>query len=641
MPINLDRLPFDILFNIAGNLEFEDVISLCHTCQQLNLLLAESSLCWKIVRDHAPHSKEAHLAQDGHITYGDAVKSIYSRRHAFSRALPFSARPLGTGNDFTYRQGVLCILNGRNIQVSDIHNSKEPINLDIFSIVKTHGQTPSAESQMSLLYYSDNLLAIHYERKGRNNGRIWLVNTEPSIPEEARLKWSTTLTSSHKLFARHTSSFLYYGTYTGMSDNTGRHEWEIRGANLPPGVNVDSPTLKPLQLEEFFGTDIGSTVAFEIHDDFFYAISNQTTFDVEEIDWTSYYHVIRFPIATPVKDAMQIKNNVYRRQHREGPIHDSWTDLSIQIDEKSNKPMIVEARREWQNGSSRQLRTFYMSEIDFDSNLLGSDDQGNRNNGNEQPNLPEDDIYVHLLESHDRPNYMKEVPREAWQVHPEFGQGCTNTRTFILSRTKFRGYNYSANAFVDLVEDDKCCSTSNTPCVRLRVGARQLAPFMKLTGPAEPIRSLKGKEKEIERDDKDLKHGTRYRHSEIVMWPPSSSSTTCTCTTRLHHILNPVFEGGSSARTITGAMDDRSLVYMVKSGRSYGYGGDDGDSVGNLVLVSFDRDIKASATSTPGSSKDAEDMDVEEDVDKGKSAIPSEWRWEPGLHRRCQQQTCA
>lgn len=49
MTISLDRLPFDILFNITGGLRFDDIINLSLTCRQLNLLLNESTLCRRTI----------------------------------------------------------------------------------------------------------------------------------------------------------------------------------------------------------------------------------------------------------------------------------------------------------------------------------------------------------------------------------------------------------------------------------------------------------------------------------------------------------------------------------------------------------------------------------------------------------------
>ncbi|KAH7108767.1 hypothetical protein B0J11DRAFT_586809 [Dendryphion nanum] len=635
MPTSLDRLPFDVLFNISEYLEFDEIIQLCQTCRQLNLLLAESSLCWKMIRDHAPHSKEARLARNGHLTFAQAAKNLYSRRHAFSRAMPFSARSLGRAHAFIYHQGVLCVLNGSMIQVSDIHNSKELVRIDVHSTICTFGKVSSPVSQFHLLYYADNLLAIHQEGKRRMAGHIWLVSTEPAVPKQERLKRKIALRSRHKLFARHTSSFLYFGTYTGINDRSGGHQWEIHGVSLDPSLPVDTPYTKPLQLEGFLGCDIGSTVAFEIHNGYFYAVSNQIAMDIEEIDWTSFYHVIRFPIESPVTEAVEMRDDVYRRHHSEGPINNSWTDLSIQVDEKTNRPIIVEARKEWQNGSSRQSRAFYMSEIRFDYEGSGLSTRepeglGSRNKGKSKPKSSAQSWY-----SDCRPNDMPDILRKTWQVHPEFGPHCTNARAFFLSRTKFRGYNYSAKSFVDLVEDDGCCPMSHTPCIRLRVGTRQPAPCKQISRLID-LPSIQDPEEDLEQDRGEVKSDVQHRQPEIAMWPPSM---TCPCAVRLHSIISPVSER-KSIRNITSIIDDYSLVYMIKNRTGRGYGADDASAMGDLVLVSFSRDIKVPDMSIYGLETEVEETDRDVGGGRKESDVLKEWKWQPGQFSQCQQRTC-
>ena len=114
---------------------------------------------------------------------------------------------------------------------------------------------------------------------------------------------------------------------------------------------------KPLQLEDFTGSDIGSTVAFKIHNGFFYALSNKTPFNIKEVNWTIFYYCVRFRFKQPFKNALEINALeinacIYRRQHAEGPIND-WTNLSLQVDESTNHLIIVEPRCEWVNGASK------------------------------------------------------------------------------------------------------------------------------------------------------------------------------------------------------------------------------------------------------------------------------------------------
>jgi hypothetical protein len=55
------------------------------------------------------------------------------------------------------------------------------------------------------------------------------------------------------------------------------------------------------------GSEIGSTIWFEFYKGFFYALSEQTSFEVEDINWTSFYHYkISFELP---KDLLQETEN--------------------------------------------------------------------------------------------------------------------------------------------------------------------------------------------------------------------------------------------------------------------------------------------------------------------------------------------
>jgi hypothetical protein len=72
-------------------------------------------------------------------------------------------------------------------------------------------------------------------------------------------------------------------------------------------------------------------------------------YQVEEIDWTSFYHCIQFPLNSPCKALLEKTENksMWRRQYQEGPIDDRWTNLRLDEDESSGRLRIVEARKEW------------------------------------------------------------------------------------------------------------------------------------------------------------------------------------------------------------------------------------------------------------------------------------------------------
>jgi hypothetical protein len=510
------------------------------------------------------------------------------------------------------------------------------LNTIIQPILETLFASPGT-FKASLIYYSDNILAVHVETASRPNiGHIFAINTTKTPPHSNRVLRVVQTASNSKLFVRHTSRYLYYGTHTGIGDD-GHHKWEISGVSLDDQFPLPE-TERPLLLEDFHGSDIGSTVAFEIYNDNFYAVSNQGTFEVEEVDWTSFYHCVRFPLDNPVSTKLEKDERVYRRQHAQGPIHDSWTDLSLQLSERTKEVMIVESRREWAQASSRQSRTFYTSKFEVKKNH-SSRSPSPSDDVPDAMLLPEDDLFVDLLDSSNKPNWMPTPVQYSWSRHPEFTKDDASPRSFILARTKFRAYNHSCTSFLDVVEDERCCNDpTKPPCLRLRVGSRREAPLdVAFTNPKG-----KGRLDEMEPIFEDH---VQYRNSPIQMWPPPASK--CPCSKRLHDILNPSLPSGSShARTVTGVLDDRTLVIMIKPGRSYG--ASDDSALGTIVVIDFTRPWR-SVDSTPSrpiqmrrvdSKMDDDNSSIEHDKKVADDFDKSHWQWTTGQKRRCASQTC-
>ena len=451
-----------------------------------------------------------------------------------------------------------------------------------------------------MMHYNDNLLSIlitaHTEEGSSGGGpqenSLVLIRTTPNLSNRERIVKTVEvdpLTDSVKLFVRHTSEYWYFGLHNTQGRD-GHRKWLIKGCSLDPNKSEKEVWMNPpLLIEDFHGNDVGSTVAFEIHDGYFYAVSNQGTYEVEEVDWTSFYHCVRFPLDNNIKDAVQRDTRVYRRQHAEGAIHDSWTDLSLQRDERTNELYIIESRREWIGATSKQARTFYTSRIQFQEPSFQDSlpDAGASSTSFTEPRpLPENDILTTLLGSSHNANYMPTPEQYSWTRHPEFP--IHDRSPFTLATTKFRAYNYSSSTFIDLVEDEKCCQdrpSSARPCLSLRMGSRRIAPSDTLI-----YQDRKGKAPVKHDSPMDISPGknspyvdsTRYRYSDINMWPPPSS--TCECAKQLHHIMNPVFpsEFTWGRRSIQAISDERSIVYMVKPS-----GGDTDSARGTIVHIDF------------------------------------------------------
>ncbi|KAH7092007.1 hypothetical protein FB567DRAFT_228973 [Paraphoma chrysanthemicola] len=632
MSFSLDRLPYDVLFQIASTLHLEDVVHLGQTCRQMKALLDERTL-HRCVVETLPYTEETQLARSGHVTYKQALQAIYDRRNALSNAHPFSARVLGQGSTFLYRQGFICVLSGEIVRITNVRLLSNTVELNLRAIVDPIMDSVSTNPgsfKLSMLYYSDAILAVHAETDGRSNiGYIFAISTLKDPGQRRRVIRVVEVASNTKLFVRHTAQYLYYGTHTGIGDD-GHHKWEITGVSLDDDPNFPK-TERPLLLDNFHGTDIGSTVAFEIFDGQFHAVSNQGTFEVEEIDWTSFYHCVRFPLDKPTIPMLEKDEQVYRRQHAQGPIHDSWTDLSIQICEHTNQVVIVESRREWAQASSRQSRTFYTTAFKARRKRSSRMSSPSDDTDQDTPLLPTGDLYIPLLDSTNKPNFIPTPPQFSWSSHPEFTQDEVSPRSFILARTKFRAYNYSCTSFLDIVEDERCCNDqSKPPCLRLRVGSRRE------TYPTDEWASSKGKGRAG--TDAFVDAHVKYRNSPTRMWPPPASR--CPCSKRLHDIINPPLPTGQShSRSIIGVLDERALVYMVKAGRSYG--ASDDTTMGTIVVVDFTRPWKPidSTPHDPVTMARCDSM-LESETKEADDFDPSHWRWTTNQKSLCRTQSC-
>lgn len=175
----------------------------------------------------------------------------------------------------------------------------------------------------------------------------------------------------------------------------------------------------------------------------------------------SFYHCVRFPLNHPKQRDLEV-NQVYRRQHGEGAIHDSWTKLAIQQDDGTGETKIVESRCEWVGTSTQRSRTFYITALHF------------------EPSSRSDELSVSSLELHesdrDGPSYPLLNDRPKSSFHSKITPERNMARTFLRARTKLDAYSLSSHTFIDLVEDEECCRGTD-PCLRIRVESRRAAPL--------------------------------------------------------------------------------------------------------------------------------------------------------------------
>ncbi|KAH7118723.1 hypothetical protein B0J11DRAFT_440293 [Dendryphion nanum] len=614
----LDNIPFDILYLMIPMLTLEDLISLSITCRYTKIIIEEHSFCRKIVEMYIPYSMEGILARRQEISYSQALKDVQDRRDAISKVYPFSARNFGQGTSFTYRQGVLCVLNGTHLYVSYLGFPNRNLDLDLCSLLSSaHSYFDDLQDlKISLLHYSDNVVSLYtVNRLHRNSSLLFAISTREKPLEGTRIMARIVLESSYKLFVRNSETHLSYGTFTGIG-NTGHHEWRV--GSLPLS-HSSSASCHPrwLQLESFTCDMIGVTCAFEIHDGHFYAIaaphdqdedvflfppSNKERYENNFRNY--YYHCLRFPVALPYFHAAQEKN-IFRRQDREGPIHDSWTNISLQIDEGTNALMIVESRREWRQACSHANRTAYFTTIDF---------HHRQDNSLSDRKIWQDGDKFSLYES----PLPAPSPRRPQNFHRESLSKTHNSKNFLLAHTNYSMYNYSTQSFIDLVEDHQCCEGSqDRPCLRIRISSRRPTKHAYGSSNNRLSASFGSTETEV------------FKYSPIRLWPPPAHM--CPCSRRLHQILTP--PGSLEPRykgKLVVASDERNLVYMIRPHSSCHY--DERNTLGTIVVIQFTRD----SSFWQGKNTDLHTEESKlEDED-----ISRHWKWTPGLLRSCECYIC-
>lgn len=504
---------------------------------------------------------------------------MYDVKESFATARPYSASVLGYGNSFLYAGGSLCYICNDEIRALDIRSAsrvEQVLNLPNLLRRAIPDWNPDEETRVSLMNYNEWVVAILVEIPGRPGAWILAVDLQrqPANEKSRRLKLRRPIESTQRLFVRHNRSFLYYGTHSAVGAN-GHVQWEVNCAELNTG-KISSSNM--VVLDKFAGNEIGQTVCFEVYRDHLYAISTLVDFEEEEVDWTSYYVWICLDPTLTIPEEGIKTHRTWRRQHREGPINDTWSDLSLKEDESSGQLMILECRREWRQGGSENCRTYYVQPLPAPFDV------------NKQQKLS--DYYVtplpdvplaKTLDSLSKPNYERPRKRLRRHYHTEYeGKGDpTPKRDFILAKTKFRAYNISASSYLDLVNDPLPKGSVRreglVPRDRIRVrvvSRKRKSPIDEEGLGQEP--GLLFKPELSEADGRFVENSEeRFTARGIHLWPPDDAPQ------ELNNLLCPSKRTGQ-VRAVT---NDRSIVYSVNQ---------DGLKPGSqaIILINFDPTLR-------------------------------------------------
>lgn len=449
----------------------------------------------------------------------------------------------------------------------------------------------------SLLHFQDGILSCLYrvsapketetaepiledsdydEREPNQPGWLIVFNVVRRV-----MVFSKYLESTKSIFARHTTRYLYYG-FRELDHYEKRHRWALEGINLKnPSIPLGSGNY--CYLQDIDGFELGSTVCFEIIDGFFYAVTNQSTYRAQEIDWSSFYHCLRFPVEDPSRKRMERTEDrhMWRRQHNEGPLDDRWSSLSIVTDESTGEPVILECRKELTTGQ----RTAYKTKLTFPARypepapapealappeespnkttykIYGATLKDEKARKLELLSLTQDRVAL-ALEDHHAPRFLAPQQRLAVNVHAE-----PSENTFTFSATPARSYNASSSSFLDLVNDLPAHDRTIKQCFRLRSCTR---------GPSLPPRDENGIIQFSPNDEKNC----IYLNQEPSFWPPQLPpyGQQDPAVRQLYELLNPPTHPGR----VTGTFDETSLVYSI---------GKEG-TFKALVFVNFDPSLR-------------------------------------------------
>jgi hypothetical protein len=595
-------LPLELLRNVTRYLDLDDFCNFVQTNRTLRNALGSESTYKEMVKVKWQefhqltsfanrtlqkcifYAKESQQAEAGQISYRSAFERTFRRRRAYASARPYSALVVGEGSDLLYREGVLSYLREGVVHVLNVHDASDTeviIDLNLaLSVDAKGGQV------FKLMHYQDNVLAIFTaSSSSSSDGWLAVFNTKPkSIPTKDRCLLYVDIQTGIKQFVRHDRYTMIYGVL--MNNNDVEEDiWRfqafslVRPGDLKPGDPQRCSHHCP-QLGDFSTSDVGSHMLFEIYKESFYVISSQVTVDAEGKDPTSYYGGCRYPLSGPTAGSAEYWR-IWRRQQTEGPIHDLWTDFNIQEDETGGGLLICESRREWQDGYSKQKRSFYTEPLDLTTEFAFSpffqDFKTKREAAIAANSVPPDEehtIEAMMSEASESMPPARSYGRLSKYCQPEYtGMPTLDSREFSLSNTKFRTSNYNNGAFLDMVVDSRPLATCPNidKHLRLRVGSRRLASPLAENG-LDRRQNTRLSPFDVT-EDSDA-NDEQYNDQGIRLWPPQNAPP------ELYNLLNP----DPKLLKVKAAADERSLVYMTTSS--------DPRRIAPIILINFDPAIR-------------------------------------------------
>jgi len=498
-----------------------------------------------VAQNEAPDSLEARTAR---VTkrYDRELRRLVKRREAITSVSPYLVAVVAVADSWLYENGILCHIQDRRMRILDLHNSQSTeLVIDIRGLLDeaVHESRPCRNYKFQPLYAAHGLVSCLYSHANPDTAR-WLVVFNA---REGRVITTKYLPSSFKIFVRNNDKFLCYGTYSA-GGHDGSRLWIIRAYDLTTNEWLSGK----LDLPEPMGSDMSSTVCFEVIDGFLYGVSSQTSLEDEEGDWMSFYTCFRIPLTHQGLCVVQHApwGQLWRRCHFEGPIDDRWSFLRLFKDEQTSQITVVESRKEWLSKSSSARRTYYTTKVVFPE--IGEHD---RDGASSAPLSRA----THQTES-SKPTEMDLTTapsRDPHSVHP--GDDGSKSIMHTLSKSPVRVYDSATQTFLDLV-DDSASFGPDSLCLRIRGGSRRLWTAAE----SEERNRLPPEKRHVSHDtfDQEIEH--LYKQEDVIYWPPKETAADPNAALpALRGVLNPPGHSGQ----VCGVWDDRSMVYSIGDAR--------------------------------------------------------------------------
>ncbi|CAG8906882.1 unnamed protein product [Penicillium nalgiovense] len=507
----LESLPFDVLFQIAVYLDIRDYIHLSHSSRSIFSSMKDTIIARATVKNILLCSKEGQAAWATKSGYYQAIRHRFDVHEAVATASPYSVSVLAYAADFLYHQGFLCYRVKNQIRLLDVHNTgQKELVLDLDHMnsydIGIEYILSDVGEQTTLLLFSCGILILLFSQANSNDADLVAIDLQsrPDQARQSRLLLQEPVSSSDLIFVRHTRLYIWFGTFTAVNGRLSA--WVLRGMNF-----------KTLQRTEFsveflVDGELGKRVCFEIYQGHLYVVS---LIDQQE---SSFYH---WSCYSPDHENNLGNGRLWRREHREGPIHEMWADLSIQVDEEKGRPVILECRREWLDGGSENHRTYYTTPLP----------------------TPDEALAMHTKES-TRPTDMVDSgeahsqlpgkrPVRDYHAEHEISRPLDQRFDFIPAYTRHSSYHLAAATYVDLVDDPKLQVDGVRSQHRLRLRTKSRGCSCAI-------------------DEGGVKH---FDSRGVCLWPSEDAPS------ELLALLCP----DSSTSLVRAVCDERSLIYSTSA----------------------------------------------------------------------------